>query len=1118
MADFKKLFDKLEKDAEKRDTCTAKEKCPKKRKPAIFVLVARADNAEPVSGVDVDVSKPTKQKKSTGGDGTAKFDPAKLGGHVVRFNLSPELAKKYMPLASREVSTSSEKTTTLLVLLAPMPSLQVVVERSDTHAVIAGAKVDLTGPEPLNGSTAPGSGMATFDRLKTGRYDAKITLTAEQLKTLQAPVSVKKTVVAGTMNLLKVLVHPRGKVDPTIAIADPKVVLVKRPYMDKDQIYSSKVKPHRLPVQVGVTAAFDGTGRLTCNLAAKIKIYDVAEGGAAKAFPVTLSSGQLSQGVSGGDPYTLYIEGAEPSGGMNDVQLNLELQGGTATLGAPVHDKLTAVRLKLDICKWRVEDTTPPAVIPEPDKIDKGRYVHEQNADLHHERARLIVHKAEPASFTGTLRLQVWDQSLAAISNQVEFFDAEKPAIGQTAKVNPFDLPNASIPGTGQDLWVQGQAVSENMLDTALRLGLSNLPDEGTKLVEGDRVTVTVLKTTLQICQSRTKHDVDPDPMSEEDQIKKGRYLHTQNAGFHHGRAMIIVKKVEPSGFKDKLVLTVWDVTAKSKADPRVELFKAEDEVPKSGQAAKPNPFEFDHDGSIPAKGLKLWAEGKSGKVSAALLDTEIRLGVKDHINVCGRAATTVIRLKNFKADLPSTPPNKPRNRKNGGPPNFPVPRHDFVAGKNDPAKHFSDDFTVNEPLPLVEASIPGGDQVKLSTEIEPAGLNIPVVWSVIRSGDDAKAIKDLDGNSEDPGLTPDGANPLKATMTANAAGSFRVRAYIDCNGNNKFDERSDDSKRVDREPFILMNLLLFRVQCVNNTSVANSNAVVAGFDNNGVSKGGGGRPTGFKSGVFAADGNGAVHMKAVIRVIGGGANGKLGLDYLFSGWVNNELNCPTAPNPNSWGEDATHHHQPPTPAPPPVVPPPPILGLRCYWELDGARISGPILDAGGRYGDQRGTGGDSCIGTMGGAEPPVNKTDDTSGIGQRWKVENVDSPGGPIASVHPNDGTARLVRFKFNIDFQCALLVWTNLSKNAGPTNDATCRLYSTVQTNEWNVRMESTFGAAWAETKVKRRTVTFTKDGLPTRRATPVQGSGYETCAPGGLNCGKYDQPFDPARPNNP
>lgn len=1108
MSAFSDLFDRLSQNATTRDAGTATESCPKKRKPAVFVLVARADNAATVSGVSVELSKPTSQKKTTDGDGLARFDPAKPGRHNVTIKLTPEQEKTYAPVDVRTVTAGGETTATVIVLLSPLPSFQVVVEQADNHSPIGGIKVQIESKKSkLDGTTAPRSGIATFDRIPLGTYTVSLALTDDQKRQFILPKPIAHPVIGGTQNLLKINLPVRGRADPTLQIANPKVVLVKRDYMDQS---GTKSPPHRLQVFLGVTNPFDGTGRLTCNQAAKVKLFASATGGTALSFPYSVGAAQLNLTNQGKPPFALYLEGAQPSAGMNDIELNLELQGGTVNVGAPVTDKLTAVKLKLEVFKCRPDETTAAPAMAETDQLGTGRYLHEQNPELHHERARILVHKAEPAAFTGKLRLLEWDEPWEAAGERLEIFSAEVAATGQAAIAFPVDLANSAIPGTGQEYWVQGKKVSEDLVDTTLRLTLDNLPDASTHVVEGHRARFTVLKTDLEIHQSRTDPAKDPLPMSADDKVKKGRYLHTQNAGFHHGRALVLVRKVKPAAFNGKLTLRVWDVTAKSFANPRVELYDAE--VPASGQTAKADPFDITCDNTFPAKGLKLWAQGKDGKVSGALRDTEIRLGLKDHLRVCGRAAVTVVRFKNFKADIPSTPAQTTRNRWNGGPSNTPVPRHEFIAGTNDPAKHFSDDFAVNTPLPLVEGSVTAGDPVKLSIEVEPNIAEIPVAWSAIRAKDDAAAIKNLAGNNEDPGLVVDGANSHKATMQANAAGSFRVRAYIDCNGNNKFDERTDTVARLDREPFILMNLVLFRAQGISNTSVANSNAVCAGYDGNGVKKAGGGRPVGFKSGEFATDGNGAVHMKALIRVIGGGADGKRGLDCFFAGWVNNELNCPTAPNPNNWGEDATHHHQRPAP------PGSPVLGLRCYWELDGVRISGPILDAGGRYGNQRGTGGDTCIGTMAGAEPAIVKTDDPSGIGQRWKVENVDSPGGPIASVHPNDGAARLIRFKFNIDFQCALLVWTNASKSPGPADHSACRLYSSVQTNTWNIRFESTFDPAWAETRVVRRTVTFNPDGSPTRLAAPVQGSGFETRAPGGLNCGKYDQPFDPANPNNP
>ena len=840
----------------------------------------------------------------------------------------------------------------------------------------------------------------------------------------------------------------------------------------------------------------------------------------AQALPLEIKAADL-QGK------TVYVEGVKPSSAVSATELKLSLTKGTIPpKQVAATEKITCVKLKLDIYKARPEDNSEPVVIDDATKIDPGRAVVVQGTTdkrLWAQRAKMVLSKAEPNDYAGKLVLK-------PLTGGVEVFAAEmeKPASGQTAlSGDALKFANPPIDQTkGTILWMQGKSQSPNMSDTGWTVELEEVPGQ-----EGDRVTNTVLQVELALYQSRTDPPAKtplPTALSDDDKFDKGRYVHLQNTKFHHGRAMIVVKKVKPDGFVGKLVLTPYDATqtptyssVKSGA-PKIKIF--DDEVAASGQTAKTVPFEIDHPTTYPADGKVFWMEGST--VSTALRDAELRLGVKEVDIGSDRVEFTVVSFSNFKADAPSTQANMNRNRWTGGPANNPTPRHDFVAGANDPEKHFSDDFTVNVPLPLVEASVLNGDQVKLSVELKPTGLKIPVSWSAIRSFDDKKDIKDLPGNSEDPGLHPDATDTQKATMEANAAGSFRVRAYIDCNGNNKFDERDDAGKRVDREPFILMNLVLFRVQCVNNTSAANSAAHKpvpgAALSASGIFTAGG-VPAAITTGDFAGTGNDALDMKAVIRVIGGGNDGLLGLSpdcYLFSGWLNNELNCPTSPSPNNWGEDATHHHQRPPAAPAPR----PLLGLRSYWVLDGVRISAPICDAGGRYGNQRGTGGDSCIGTMAGNEPPVNKIADPSGIGQRWTVGNSDSPGGPINSTHPNDATAQVVRFKFNLNFQSALLVWTNMNKTPGPpasattTNDPCNRLYSTVQTQSWTVRFESTFDAAFAETNVAAKTVHLNPDADPTRRASPVAGSGYETRGPGGLNTGQYDQPFHPAHPENP
>jgi hypothetical protein len=103
---------------------------------------------------------------------------------------------------------------------------------------------------------------------------------------------------------------------------------------------------------------------------------------------------------------------------------------------------------------------------------------------------------------------------------------------------------------------------------------------------------------------------------------------------------------------------------------------------------------------------------------------------------------------------------------------------------------------------------------------------------------------------------------------------------------------------------------------------------------------------------------------------------------------------------------------------------------------------------------------------------------------------------------VHPSfAGT--LVQFRFNIDFRLDLVFWTNITKVATPSPDAACRLYSSVQTNNWTVRFSIRFNPVTGAPvgAVPAVAIVMTKDGKPKRRATPVDGMALETRFPTAL-----------------
>jgi len=995
---------------------------------------------------------------------------------------------------------SSGKTTDSAVLPCQKKkcNLTVTIMRTDSGSLGHPVHVSVTGPNPADEDTGSYDSIEMW-QIDPGTYTASATLPNDGDLPLyalrdQGPFSI--TLDAGDTGWIVIWVVPRPA--PTIAIDDPKIVVVSYDYHGRPK---PGVKRHRVPIKLGVIDPAGGKGTLTCNHAAgdaatnHVALFTDQEDGTKLTLPLTIEMDELTAGK------TVWAEGLNPSDAVNGTEFTLAL---SETQAPPrivsVKDTLTCVRLKLDIFKSRPEDGGDPTKLDRDKRIDPGRYVLQQGtADkrLFAERAWLAVAKAEPVDYAGKLLVK-------SLTPGIDFFapDKEKPEAGQTA-LTATDLlwPNGEIDASdGKRFWLQGKTLSGAMGDTGVAVFLEVLP-----AWEGDRITMTVLKAELKLHKSRTARDTDPDALGDDPKIETGRYVHVQDDKFQHGRARITVCKVVPDGFDGTLVLSAWNITSSpyegtKAATPKVTLFN--EEVPASGQSAVALPHEVPHPTSFDSKGKVFWVEGKT--VCTELIDTQLRLGVKEADKGCDRVSLNVIRFKKLKAVIPSTPPNTPRNTATGGGPNGPVNEHEHEIAKGGlDGKDFSEDPAENEPLVLIEGSVTGAKPIKLTVEVEPAGKGVPVAWSVQRDKRPGKGDHDdiiaLAGNSNDPGLTADGGDVLKATLTTGAVGSFHIRPYVDCNDNSKFDHNTDTGDRIDREPFIILNTVLVRAEGTNNQSVVNPAA------GTGLTVDGAGAPTGFSSGDFAGTGNDAMDMDGTVRVIGGGQDGKRGLDRVFCGWVNNEQNAATSPGPGGLGEDVTHYFRG---LPPPArgSPPPAPEKLRCFWELDGAEMSGPVMDSG--YAPTQGTGGNTSCGTMGADmdNAGVIKTDHGSGIGQTWQAKNSDSPGGGVTDT--SAGGAKLARFCFNIDFSSALVFWTSFAKDQGPTDSPACRLYSSVFSNTWGIRLDVSFDRRWGQTVNVAKGVVFTA-GAGTR-AQPVEGSGLETRTPDGLDVLQADQPF--------
>ena len=417
----------------------------------------------------------------------------------------------------------------------------------------------------------------------------------------------------------------------------------------------------------------------------------------------------------------------------------------------------------------------------------------------------------------------------------------------------------------------------------------------------------------------------------------------------------------------------------------------------------------------------------------------------------------------------------------NGPVPTFTVNRATGALAAAD----YDIDFGANLPVVLMQNSLQAAPVV-LTVQVDPPTAGTEVSWAVQRDrrpaplGDHDDVIK-LSPKAV-PTITRDAGNHLRATLVSDAVGSFHVCAFIDCDGKGHQDFDDATGKRIDREPFIPINLVLVHVKLKRNDCVPHQTmAPVHGPD------GAGGVGIGMSAGNFdpTHPENQAVHMKTTVDVIGGGRDGTLGLavgsNSVFAGWCNNEVAVedisatytnPTPPPATRrrftlWAANNTAAHNIGT-------------ALNPVWEFrpgDPAPIiiAPPVLDSGR---SPNGAGGDTCC-----LRSSNISSNSPLAIGQRWVVEAIDSPGDSAPSVHPAFPGALLARFRFHLEFMCTLAFWTNTGHTSGATADPANRLYTVFGQVDWSMNGEWTINqGAGTRAEVTKPKVKITKRGFKT------------------------------------
>jgi hypothetical protein len=335
--------------------------------------------------------------------------------------------------------------------------------------------------------------------------------------------------------------------------------------------------------------------------------------------------------------------------------------------------------------------------------------------------------------------------------------------------------------------------------------------------------------------------------------------------------------------------------------------------------------------------------------------------------------------------------------------------------------------FPADKSLVLIRGDM---QEVELKATVRPAGS--PVWWDVRRAPDDHAT---LGGATDLPTLSVDAADHTKAKLTLNNKGSFFVRVFADCDNSHVFDPGS--AFRL--LPTVLVDVTLQADNTV--ASAASFNATVAGGSvriNTGSFN-----IANVRSGVETA----AIYMNAAADVTGGGPDGRRLLDCVFAGWINNlrsTIRSGQYVGPHvsqlvlatnraaATGPGNTFNPGDPAPVPPAM----------------------PVLDTGRA---SHGTGGETATLTTSRAlgADKVNLA-----VGQRWRVEAVDSPGGGQRLAHPNFPGA-LTRVHHEDNFTAFLGFWTNRAKTPAATADPANRVYGVIRSYQWRVLGEWTVGA---------------------------------------------------------
>jgi hypothetical protein len=388
--------------------------------------------------------------------------------------------------------------------------------------------------------------------------------------------------------------------------------------------------------------------------------------------------------------------------------------------------------------------------------------------------------------------------------------------------------------------------------------------------------TVNVVQASIEVAPDGTSPALSADAQH----TAPGCAIVVQNPAKRHPRAKLVIKR-QPATSKLALTLRVHDGSSP------IELYEKE-KPPAKGEEKKlleDAAYRVDM-----AKGAEraLWIEGREEAPGDVRLDLVVE-GAQERAD---HAFLDVNALLEMSADVPVTPPKTIRPLQGSWNPSagkFPWKPYEAPLPDNKPtraafhANGESLDMTQNLPLVVLTGSAsatPATSDPSLDPLVTPILLRVPNVvdglkWVVTRAGDDHGNIAAL-GPNPLPILraAPSGAAGERELLT-DAVGSFHVRCFVDADDTGVYQPGASS---------IVLNVVMVKASLVADGTVlraavggcAAHRGEVFAYSQRTIKQG------------FSWGDEVPIEMRGTVDLVGGGADGKRGLDRIGAGWVNN--------------------------------------------------------------------------------------------------------------------------------------------------------------------------------------------------------------------------------------